>query len=767
MRFPTWLLALVSLPLTMCAHAATARNMFANPGFEMGGTAPWHLDKGGRTVARFELARDQAAEGQRCVRITVERVDDWGTQFGQTVEAGGKGKTYTFAALARALGRSVRADLQIERRAKPWDRAAKSAPFTLRPDRWQELHVTFKVTKDFPQGWFAYVSCTQPGAQYLADAFRLYEGDYVPYEKAATEAAARVAVRLFDTGTPSAEPLAPAALVERRGWTPVAEGERGHRVKGDAVVVNNRLALVLRRGSHGAELYSLRGKPRLRAVLSPVGQVAARALRSVAVVENSQTRAALDATFDAPQGPKLTTRCELTMGQPFVHTVAGAGVAALRVGAPCRFAILPDFFADDIVADATELPVAQADLPSENFLLHLVGDGDAVVMTVSKSRGNDVRIMLAGAGDQRRIEASRVQYGRDRSVWVAVVDGPGAWHVRDVALAEAGKVLPLGWRMPYPALWRVDWRQDNGLVDSWEMAIEMPRGGYIRHGWFGPPRSLPPDRKRWTTVLGRFLYPCWVDKAGRGYLQPLTRAVRFQGPAVLYPINRIATTPLEEFTVVDFVRATLGVGPCEYILDVESHKEAYKGRATCATRDLLRGIYKSGQQKRKRAQVEEALADVLAFIRHIRGRIESYVAFGHEALKYLAEQKRAHPELAKGIGELEALTRAIDERVARRRAKIKTPEVAARLVEEFKRTVLDREGPQAYEGCKRITAAWVEIGGNQDELVGECRMAVKRLRQRAGLLMALDPRLRPVAAEVRRRTREVLRNPASYEAPRH
>ena len=336
-----------------------------------------------------------------------------------------------------------------------------------------------------------------------------------------------------------------------------------------------------------------------------------------------------------------------------------------------------------------------------------------------------------------------------------------------MAPGDAGKVLRLDWRMPYPAQWRVDWRQDSGLSDSWEMALEGPKGGYVRHGWFGSPSSLPSHRKRWTTVLGRFFYPCWIDRRGQGYLQPLTKVLRFQGPALLYPVNRVGATPLDTFTVVDIVRATLGVGPCEYILDVESHKEGRKGRATCATRDTLRGIYKAGQQKQKRKDVEQALVDVMLFIRHIRGRIESYVAFGHEALKYLAEQKRAHPDLAKPIGELEALARAIEERAARRKAKIKTPDDAARLVAEFKRTVLDHEGPEAYARCKRITAAWVDIGGNQDELVGECRMAVKILRQRAGLLMATDPRTRPIATEIRRRTQQALRNPTSYEAPRH
>ena len=69
--------------------------------------------------------------------------------------------------------------------------------------------------------------------------------------------------------------------------------------------------------------------------------------------------------------------------------------------------------------------------------------------------------------------------------------------------------------------------------------------------------------------------------------------------------------------------------------------------------------------------------------------------------------------------------------------------------------------------CKRITAALVDIGGNQDELVGECRMVVKILRQQAALAMAADPRAAQIGREVRRRTQQMLRNPTSYEAPRH
>src|SRR5437660_861577 len=93
--------------------------------------------------------------------------------------------------------------------------------------------------------------------------------------------------------------------------------------------------------------------------------------------------------------------------------------------------------------------------------------------------------------------------------------------------------------------------------------------------WIGSRRcrrcgdTLPADRKRWNTVLGTFPYPCWINKDGQASLQPLKSKVRWAGPAVIYPLGRTSATPLDSFTVVDIVRATLGVGPCEYILDLE------------------------------------------------------------------------------------------------------------------------------------------------------------------------------------------------------
>ena len=157
-------------------------NLFLNPSFE-GGTASWRMSKDTGTVASHIADKDDSIDGEQSALVTIDAIGGWGSQFGQTIVAGKKGNEYTFAVLAKSVDGPVSVDLQIERPADPWDRAARSNAFTLKDDEWTELYVTFKVNDDFPQGWFAYISCTQAKAEYRADMFRLYEGEYIPYEE--------------------------------------------------------------------------------------------------------------------------------------------------------------------------------------------------------------------------------------------------------------------------------------------------------------------------------------------------------------------------------------------------------------------------------------------------------------------------------------------------------------------------------------------------------------------------------------------------------
>ena len=184
-------------------------------------------------------------------------------------------------------------------------------------------------------------------------------------QEKAQAVAADAGVRLFDTGATSADPLSPAALSQRSGWTQLPEDQVKHEFTGDVVFQNNHVAVALRRGAHGAEVYSAGvGGWKPRAVLIPVGQGATDSgktqFSSARIVENNLGGVTVEAAFQA-QGRPLAVRYELKMGQVFVKTEPKEGARALRVEATCRFAVLPDFFADDIMLDATDLPVSRAE----------------------------------------------------------------------------------------------------------------------------------------------------------------------------------------------------------------------------------------------------------------------------------------------------------------------------------------------------------------------------------------------------------------------
>ena len=582
----------------------------------------------------------------------------------------------------------------------------------------------------------------------------------------------RTGITVWDTGRPSSEPLASAALAGQNDWHVIPLNQTLPAFKGDAVLSNGHIAAVLRQKDSAVEVHAVRPDgmgSRLHLRLQTGAGESAIRLERMALIENTRSNGCLEAAFRTTRGDEVTARFRLKRGDVSVQVEPRADAGKLRVECPGRFLVLPDFFADDITLNAARLSLGAVELPSDNFVLLPTASGNALAMCVFENRQQDVKVYLAGKGDQRQIQSSEIGFEGKR-VWVALLEAPHIWHVHDLKALDAGKLIPLGWKMPFPAQWRVDFTRPDELTDSWEMLLqEKPDGPYTKPSWLGSgDETLPPSRRRWNTVLGSYPYPCWSDPERQGFLQPLIgKVLKFQGPVVIYPINRVPQTPLDAFTVVDVMRNTLGVGPCQHILDLEGQKAEYKGRATCSVRDTLMPIYHQHQQKQKRAEIVRTLDEGLTFVKHIRGRITRYVEFGQKMRQYLAQQQNAHPELADFIADMDQLTQEIDRRVAARAAKIKTPEHVALMNVEFRKNVLDDDGPDAAEHCKEYTKALVEIGDNQDELSGECRWVVKALRQRAGIRTALDPRVAPIAAEIRARTQEALRNPANHEGARH
>ena len=94
---------------------------------------------------------------------------------------------------------------------------------------------------------------------------------------ASMEAATRAAlpaetptVDLFDTKQPLAGRDPGEALRDASGWERVPQDKLDHAFRGDAIVSNRQIAVVLRNGSRGAEVYSrFRAAWSRRAVLFP------------------------------------------------------------------------------------------------------------------------------------------------------------------------------------------------------------------------------------------------------------------------------------------------------------------------------------------------------------------------------------------------------------------------------------------------------------------------------------------------------------------
>ena len=587
---------------------------------------------------------------------------------------------------------------------------------------------------------------------------------------------------------------------EKDAWDLTPRNRKAASFQGDAVISNGRLIAVFPKMESTIDLYSLgQGQPIRRVQLrlhTLAGDPAIRFER-VTLVENTRAAARLEATYQTAKGESMTASFRLKRGGVALETSPGVGAGRLRVDVPSRYVVLPDFFADDILIDPVGIPVSTAEVPSENFLLHMTGAGNAIAMCVFENNDQDIQVTFSGSGNQRIATGSEIRFGKDRKVWVALLEGHKIWHGFEVLDEDAGKIIPLDWKMPFAAQWRTNFTRRNELTDSWEMLYPAQDGaGYIKPTWLpggsngtpsltasgeidvdaykaGGPASnrLGPERKRWITVLGPYLYPCWTDEQQMGYVQPLQHSDRddimFRGPAVIYPINRLPATPIDTYTAVDVVRGTLGVGPCEYLLSVEGQRQDHVGRATCHVRRLLNEIYESKQQKSKRKEIEVYLGDSLDFVKHIRHRIQLYLDFGHEMNEYLAAQQIAHPELEIPLTDMEKIVDQLDEQLSDRQEGIKSVEYVVTLNDGFRESVLSYEGPDSLQRLKQYTDALTSVGGSQDRLVGECRWIVRALRQRAALTMAVNPEFADVAKEIRARTQKVLLKPSAYEGARH
>jgi len=543
--------------------------------------------------------------------------------------------------------------------------------------------------------------------------------------------------RLFDTGAASPEPPAEAALANRTGWTLVPEDNVTHQFSGDAVLLNDKLALVLRKPGRGAEVYTRTASGlRHRATLGHVaaGFTVIDPCDALKILENTSGAVMIAASFkgDAP----VTLHFRLTTGEGILEARPGEEAGFLKVQSKTRYVVVPDYFGDDMVFGAQAplaAPLSSSEgerapegrvrgqrltsdppspslvsgsprwslcLPAENFCLNLLDGGEAIVMSVWQSSEQDAwltpaRADEAGSRQQAagtEVLSSCIRCLKGKSIWLAFLESPGIWH------AGAGPAKD-DWKPAFPAKWRASFVRDNGVADSWD-----------------------------------------VDRGP----QAEQTAGEHQGPLIVYPIDRSPETPLTASCPTDVMRNTLGVGPCQYILACEGL--ASQGDPTPnSVMNWVEKQFEGKKEKKAANDIQERLGQMVNHIADARLRIGRYAAFAGQVRTLLANKTGSEPFLA--------IVDNLDRFLATGQTPNASPERAKQLATEVS-ALVGKENP--LPACQRLGEQLRSIGTVQDNTLAKCRMAVRRLRQQGRTIEASRSQDDPLAQEVQRLAEQML-----------
>jgi hypothetical protein len=421
---------------------------------------------------------------------------------------------------------------------------------------------------------------------------------------------------------------------------------------------------------------------------------------------------------------------------------------ALRVCARARFAVVPDFFGDDMVFDPRKSSAARPFIPAENFFLSFTGDGNTLLMSVWPVGEQEVQAVASGEGEKRFFEAMEISFD-NKPLYLVVLDAPDIWYSRAFDQPSApGKDFATGWKRPFEARWRGDFVLAD-RSDSWE--FESERKENLRP-WF---------------VRQQVAWPFWFDN-NRAMICPVKEAyhkipVVYPLTALIYPLDRKQNTPLTMMTPVDLLRETLGTGPCEFILDREGignrpagGKRRLISSGVCNTTGRMQHFFELGLECKESKVVQDLADDVLAFNITVRQRLEEYRAFARQLTQLCNEAEKTNPAVKPIAERVEQLERQVEALFQERLPKMKTPEQGVELVQKVK-DLTKEEDPENLGKYLSLGAQLRGLAGTQDGLAGIYRYEVRRLRRELGAIATGDSAVAKFAEKVREQARNALR----------
>jgi hypothetical protein len=401
--------------------------------------------------------------------------------------------------------------------------------------------------------------------------------------------------------------------------------------QGEASLENRALRLAALPGQPGVSVYvkADAASKRMELAILPSGAAPSAPIGKAEVVKGEGGRDVLRVTAGA-------AAADFAVGSGFVKIVPGGNAAAIEVRTGARYAVLPDFFADDVVFDPVRLPMPTLTVPAENFLLQFIEGGHAIVMCIWPGRLKQpeakdgatpaprdekegpepqVDLVFAGEGKARRVAAARIEF-RNKPVYVGMLEQKGIWQDEDASALPAYKPTAIAWKRPFEARWRGDFIVAEGRrLSDWptrNQSFDFRSASNVQKEKLLEGNADPLDARfvaatsskrpanwwekgvQWwekgdenapqiwqESLANFFIYPA-VFKGDEVRLCLYADKSKRKEPhvyerVIIYPLGRVPATPLNVFTPVDLMRETLGQGPCEYVLDLAGIKPRQAG----------------------------------------------------------------------------------------------------------------------------------------------------------------------------------------------
>ena len=508
------------------------------------------------------------------------------------------------------------------------------------------------------------------------------------------------------------------------------------KLAGSVVIGNNQVMLVLSDKMSHALLVPLEGHGLAAGVeICPLDSRGkpCRALKSITLRALKKEQALLKATFASSEGKPVSVLFTLHGARPFIGITPLSNMSGALVRSELGWALLPDRFANDLIFDPKHYPAALTTLPYAPFTLFLPSASHAaMLMAITPSRKQTIQLVK---GDRKNSLSGFQILSSDEQFYVAALTGENLWQQTKFSVADKEQTLSAKWSSPIRAQWRAVARKNDRFFSMMVntntpiSTLELP---------IGPEEvlSAPPS------------------------------------PSFIYLHDRTRKTPTDLITPMDLVRDILGLKGTEELIDIRGIRDCRVANEWVPFKDprvtfLVLGWIGSCKRKGVAQTIGHFCDDIVNTLQGLEKRIGEYEAFFDEVTQLCDKGKSQSPGAARFL-------EAINQKIEKLQAKLRTPPAVSfekvKTASDKLKSVAERgsgwgAGTLAkFREYKKFKKAAETAFEERCRIIATYRQFAKDMRDRAGLAVAADSRLKDICEQLRKAMAGTLRNRYFLEA---